>query len=236
MMAYRDDLLAAELRIVALETELGQREAELHALRGGERPRTRLVWFASMALIGGVVVSVLAFLAISETSGASRQRLNHVEEELANARSETMRAREEGRAALEALRQQLERPRAFNPERSEPSEALERAEASERSEPWDSDPLRHAISPTRDGHEQRPRRSSVELGHGDAVVWADSEPPAKLRVDGTSYGVTPLMVRVPAGAHAVVFEHPRLGVHARGVTVGAGETARVQVKLTGIDR
>ena len=217
-MAYRDELHAAELRIAALEDELAARQAELEKLRQGrEQRRTR--WLALP------IIAVSAWIGFSDP-GPSPRQMHQLELELDEARSETMQAREDGRAALEALRQQVEGPR----QRSRPVGDASMDDDDGGRPVNRSGPLLH------NGDPLAKQPSTVELGNGEAVVWVDAEPSSELTIDGKRYGKTPLMVRVTPGAHALVLSHPLRGVQTRTITARAGETLRVSARLDGKER
>lgn len=216
-MTYRDELHAAELRIAALEEDLAAREAELDKLRDKKELRQSR-WLALP------IVAAVAWIGFSGPRPSPRQ-MHQLELELEEARSETMQAREDGRAALEALRQQVEAPRQMDGQRNAPlmtplgkSDSIVTERALSKEDPLAREP------------------SSVELGHGPAVVWVDAEPSSELTIDGTRYGKTPLMVRVAPGMHALTLSHPRRGVQTYTVSARAGETVRVSARLDGKQR
>jgi hypothetical protein len=165
----------------------------------------------------------------------AERRASLLERQLKAARAEVMIAREEARAALEAIHQlaephkpaQIEVPAVYDASESERASAEPPSSSRSSTEP-ESEP----DAPSDD----HPVVSTVELGQGSAVVWADSEPPATLVLDGKSYGRTPLMVRVPPGDHALAFVHAQRGIVTRTVTVSEGETLRTKVHLDGSAR
>jgi hypothetical protein len=60
----------------------------------------------------------------------------------------------------------------------------------------------------------------------NALPWAE------VFIDGRRLGETPLgQVRVPIGAHELVFRHPQFGEQSRSVTVTADGPTRVSVDL-----
>jgi hypothetical protein len=228
-MTYRDELYAAELRIASLESELCAREADFEQLRRSRSDKSlRTRWLLDVF----AVVFAIGFFALVNETHPSQRRVDELRQALERAEAETMQAREEGRAALEALRQHLEAQ-----ERSVHVGPVDEVDPGRPASHGDGDPLARPndSNDSKDDEPTKKEASTVELGHGEAVVWVASEPDSQLIVDGVRYGMTPLMVRVPAGSHALAFVSKR-GVETRTVTVRAGETERVSVRLAGNPR
>jgi hypothetical protein len=74
-------------------------------------------------------------------------------------------------------------------------------------------------------------KANSSLPAGTGMLSVSSTPPAHVVIDGKPMGSTPLTVPLSAGPHSVVTIHPERGRKASGVTVKAGQTASVSIKL-----
>jgi hypothetical protein len=76
------------------------------------------------------------------------------------------------------------------------------------------------------------RVTPVSLEWPTGALAVNAVPWAEVFIEGKPVGETPIgNLRVPVGAHEVVFRHPDLGERRSAVTVTVGETARLAVDM-----
>jgi hypothetical protein len=74
----------------------------------------------------------------------------------------------------------------------------------------------------------------VDWSNGDSnagTINLMSTPPASVVLDGRPVGKSPSMVRVPAGAHTVVFIHPLYGRRSVSINARPGVTATASTEF-----
>lgn len=243
MSKYRDDLESAQLRVQTLEAKLREkdaaltqrdaalaaRDAELAELRArrqpgqvssepsvsksffepiepaGQQQKSTKLLGMTMALIL-IVGAGISFFVYRRVAAAEQERM---QEQQAAEEAELRRLKE----AKQAAEREMEKRQ---------QEKAARLDAAERER------LERELQAAREAAAS----SSAGQSGTSATLRINCLPPSTVIVDGKRLGTSPVVgYEVSAGTHAVICAHDTKGLKSRSVTVKAGQTTTVAMKL-----